>query len=380
MTCYTEAMSESPKTPESLSPPLPPEPPQTPKSPSEPEKPQAETFNQLGIGAGDTIYDVAGNKGYIVGIKRSADNPNKGRVLVETTNPGGESRQGEVSMEHFVQLQHQITKVEKPKESSSAHEEVTESLDQKKERLDNLWANWEQVQNNPELAALFDRKQEYPFEREPGEILQEFGYPERTKIAGLQFENWKVALNPKFVKDGFMYVLRGDHPNLDKKGFYARTYGYAKLTTEQLAEQLHGADEAGYALYGDERFFTAASPRSKSPAEELALLQSVRGGSSFISATTSLLAAEAGTGNVPDAAEQLQYEIYVLKIPVDSVINSNTGNFYGMQEDEYLIPDYVSREEVVAKFPRGQTEEVYQYLHGLLGITKADLRMQEKTE
>ena len=107
--------------------------------------------------------------------------------------------------------------------------------------------------------------------------------------------------------------------------------------------------------------------------------QSQRGGSSFISATTSIPCAEAGTGNVPDAAEQLQYEIYVLKIPIDSVINSNTDNHFGLEEDEYLIPDYVSKDEIIAKFSRDNTEEVYQYLHELLGVSKEDLKLQEKT-
>lgn len=257
---------------------------------------------------------------------------------------------------------------------------ANESLEQRKKRLDNLWAHYETIQNNLELMALFDRKQAFDFKREIDEILREHGYPKRTKISELQFEKWKANLNPKFIKDGFVYLLRGDHPNLDQKGFYARTYGYGKLTTKQLAEQLQSSGEAGYALYGDERYLTIAKPSSDNIVEQLAYLQSAKGGSSFISTTTSIPCAEAGTGNVPDAAEQLQYEVYVLKISVDSAINSNAGNFYGMQEDEVLVPDYISKDEIVAKFPRGKTEEVYQYLHDLLGVTKEDLRIQEKAE
>ena len=37
------------------------------------------------------------------------------------------------------------------------------------------------------------------------------------KIADLQFENWTVNIDPKFVKDGYVYLMRGDHPGLDKK-------------------------------------------------------------------------------------------------------------------------------------------------------------------
>jgi hypothetical protein len=258
-------------------------------------------------------------------------------------------------------------------------EAVKENLEQRKERLDNLWANWENIKDNPELVSLFDRKRSLNSSRDIKKILRENGYPDRTKISELQFETWKTTLNPKFIKDGFIYLLRGDHPNLDEKGFYTRTYGYGKLSTKQLTEQLESSDEVGYAIYGDERYLTVAKPSSQSIAEELAMKQSQRGGSSFISATTSIPCAEAGTGNVPDAAEQLQYEIYVLKIPIDSVINSNTDNHFGLEEDEYLIPDYVSKDEIIAKFSRDNAEEVYQYLHELLGVSKEDLKLQEKT-
>lgn len=265
---------------------------------------------------------------------------------------------------------------QKASHAESAQEASSESVELRKERLDNLWSSWEEMQANPELVALFDRKQEFDFAREPVEILQEHNYPERTKISELHFEKWKVDLNQKFIKDDFIYLLRGDHPRSDQKGFYARTYGYGKLTTRQLTEQLQSPNEAGYFIYGDERYLTTAKPSSTSTAEQLALLQSQRGGSSFVSATTSIPCAEAGTGNTPDAAEQLQYEMYVLKIPVDSVINSNTGNYYGLEEDEYLIPDYIAKEEIIAKFPRNNSEAVYQYLHDLLGVTKEDLRME----
>jgi len=51
-----------------------------------------------------------------------------------------------------------------------------------------------------------------------------------------------------------------------------------------------------------------------------------------------------------------------------------------MEEDEVLVPDYISKGEIIAKFPRGKTEEIYQYMHELLGVTKEDLRIQEKSE
>lgn len=258
-------------------------------------------------------------------------------------------------------------------------ESAVETLEQKKVRLNAIWGDWKAIKNNPELNSLFDRKDTTLPEGKPQEILKQNGYPDRTKIAELQFEKWKVNLNPKFIKDGYAYLLRGDHPNLEGKGFYSRMYGFGKQNTKELASKLTASTEAGYVLYGDERFLAKTEEDvSSSSAEQLAYLQSEIGGSSFVSTTTSILCAEAGTGNVPDAAEQLEYEIYVLKIPVDSVINSNTGNYFGMEEDEYLVPDYIGQSEIVAKFPRSDKEGVYQYLHSILGITRADVRLAHK--
>ncbi len=270
-----------------------------------------------------------------------------------------------------------MEKFESQPKHHEAKEADSENLKQRKERLDQLWENWGKIQHNPELVALFDRKQELDSIRDASELLRENDYPERTNISDLKFEKWKQNLNPRFIKDGFIYVLRGDYPGLDKKGFYSRTYGYGKLTTKQLTEQLDSSSEVGYVLYGDERYLETVQSSSNNITEQLAYLQSAKGGSSFISTTTSIPCAEAGSGNMPDVEEQLKYEIYVLKIPLDSAINSNTKNHFGMEEDEVLVPDYILKEEIVAKFPRGKTEEVYQYLHDLLGVTKEDLRIQE---
>lgn len=264
----------------------------------------------------------------------------------------------------------------KPANVEIKPEKSIEDMEERKARLDNLWSNWEQMENNSILVSLFDRKQEFSAEQDPNKILEDNDYPERTSISELQFDKWKTSLDPKFVKDGYIYLLRGDHPNQGKKGFYSRSFGYGKLSTKQLTKRLEHPDEVGYYLYGDERYLTTAKASSKEIAEQLAMLQSQKGGSSFISTTTNIPCAESGTGNQPDAAEQLKYEIYVLKIPVDAVINSNTGNYYGMEENEYLVPDFVSKDEIVAIYSRDQREDVYQYLNEKLGVSREDVGLK----
>jgi len=242
-----------------------------------------------------------------------------------------------------------------------------------KTRVDGLWSAWGEVEQTPELVSLFDRQTPLDPGTDPKTLLQQHGYPPRTRIDQLQFENWRATLDPRFIKDGFMYLLRGDNPGLDGKGFYSRPYGYAKKTTEQLTHDLQSSREVGYFLYANDVFLTITKPDSPSIAQELAYKQSQVGGSSFISATTNLETAVAGTGNQATPEERSQYEVYVLKVPVDSVINSNTGNRFGMNETEYLIPDYVASDEVVAKFPRDQRDAICQYMSDLLGVSRQDL-------
>jgi len=256
---------------------------------------------------------------------------------------------------------------------SSSEEKPEEDLVTRKARVDDLWSAWGEVEQTPGLVYLFDRQTPLDPGTDPKGLLQQHDYPPRTRIDQLQFENWRVALDQRFIKDGFMYLLRGDNPGLDGKGFYSRPYGYARKTTEQLTHDLQSSNEVGYFLYANDVFLTITEPDSLSIAQELAYKQSQVGGSSFISATTNLETAVAGTGNQATPEERSRYEVYVLKVPVDSVINSNTGNRFGMNETEYLIPDYVASDEVVATFSRDQKDAIYQYMHDELGVAREDL-------
>jgi hypothetical protein len=84
-----------------------------------------------------------------------------------------------------------------------------------------------------------------------------------------------------------------------------------------------------------------------------------------------------GTGVRPNREVQSVYEVYVLKVPVEFLINSNTENYFGINEDEVLVADYIASSEVVATFARADIEGVYSYLHMVLGVTREDVRMGE---
>lgn len=70
------------------------------------------------------------------------------------------------------------------------------------------------------------------------EILGKHNFPARTRIAQINLGNWRKPLNPKFIKDGFIYLMRGDNQGQREDGFYSMPYGYAKLNTFQLTKKL----------------------------------------------------------------------------------------------------------------------------------------------
>jgi hypothetical protein len=240
------------------------------------------------------------------------------------------------------------------------------------EKLSSVWGHVEEVQSSPELVALVDRTTVMEG-REPSELLATHRYPERSTVAALDLGEPIEPLNEKFVKDGHMYVLRGDHPGQQTQGFYSRTYGYGKKNTAELSKEIGSPTATGYILYGDERYLQYPQPHANSVSGELAFLQSARGGSSFVSTTTSLSSARPGTGNQPSEAEKASTEIYIARVPVAAIVRSPTGNHFGLDEYEYLVPDYIGAEEVVAHFPRNDTEAIYDYLRQQLGISREDI-------
>lgn len=110
-------MSEALKSPESLPTPTPSEQPQIPQSQSEAEKPRVESFDKLGIDAGDTVTDAKGFQGKILEVEYDKGIPGGGKVTTEITKPSGETEQRSITMDRFLERQDTITSIEKPQNS-----------------------------------------------------------------------------------------------------------------------------------------------------------------------------------------------------------------------------------------------------------------------
>ncbi len=163
-------------------------------------------------------------------------------------------------------------------------------------------------------------------------------YPVRSKNLERYTPNTK-DLNEKFIKDGYMYLLRGAK-NGQETGFYSMEYA-KKNTIESL----------------------------RLDPNKVAYAQKMNGNTPFISATT----------DIYTAASFANYErIYVLKIPVSDVyqFEGELGNsFFDLSEKEYMIPDYISEEEILHSFRYDKFKQIYNFLTKEVGleITPRDL-------
>lgn len=176
----------------------------------------------------------------------------------------------------------------------------------------------------------------YTFTGNPDAILK--GYPLRSKHLEKYVLDTK-ELNQKFIKDGYMYLLRGAK-NGQETGFYSAEYA-KKNTIENL----------------------------KLDPNKVAYAQRLNGNTPFISATT----------DVYTAASFANHErIYVLKIPVEDVymFEEDTDDmFLGLVEEEYMIPDYIGKEEIIRSFRYDKFKQIYNFLAKEIGldITPSDL-------
>lgn len=222
--------------------------------------------------------------------------------------------------------------------------------------------------NSKSKEDLFSRKKvfgEYESREELVEsvdkFLKENGYPERSK--GLKLQNIK-AINQKFVKDGYLYLLRGSRKG-QKSGFFTYQYAYDKQSVEQYLRK---------------------NPRIT--ADFLASQQSMRGRERFISATTDITVAAEFTKL--NKKKNISGSIYVIKVKpenafrVKSPIALETFSDSGLtgDESEYLIPDFVKPEEILEEFNYNDYLGIYNYLKNVIGlkISRKDIHLSDNIE
>lgn len=167
----------------------------------------------------------------------------------------------------------------------------------------------------------------YVFTGDQSLILR--GYPKRSqhleRYADLGIDAKK--LNSKFIKDGYIYLLRGAKHGQDS-GFYSREYSN-KNTLESLYLDPNSVAEA----------------------------QSINGNTPFISVTTDFYMA-ASFSNLE--------RIYIVKVPIEDVYTFFQNE--SLREEEYMIPDYISAEEIICSFRYDKFKQIYYFLKKEIGL------------
>ncbi len=150
------------------------------------------------------------------------------------------------------------------------------------------------------------------------------GYPDRSK--NLRTDTGLI-LNPKFVKDGYAYLLRGAKKG-QESGFYSREYA-RKNTIESLDLDI----------------------------DILSTVHTICGDTPFISTTTDYYIA---------ASFANKERIYIVKVPVEDVYSFEVVT--NDSESEYLIPDFISSDEIVVSFRYDKAGAIYRFLKGEVGL------------
>lgn len=239
------------------------------------------------------------------------------------------------------------------------------------EKSDTLLKTKASLKNTKTLDKLFKRTEIFA-EGEEGEtlynsvqeILSQNGYPKRS--GRLNIPNLD-KLEEKFIKDGYIYFFRGTRKG-QKSGFYAYEYGKNKKNLQQILKK---------------------NPQLK--IEDLTEEQSMKGRGYFISATTKLGAAlsfskfnpQTGSAGSIYIIKMKPEEVYKTIPPIKQFLDSierYKGENEGNDEREYLIPDFVKPEEIVAEFDCRDLNGICNFIKNDIGldVTLDDLGIDQE--
>jgi hypothetical protein len=189
--------------------------------------------------------------------------------------------------------------------------------------------------DNPDLALMLIRKRAGALGQDPREILKKFCLPEPTTGFRSQIRpDSQTNIDPSLVKNGEIYLLRGDYSGLSSRGIYPYSFVRWLMTLDQFLEADKNSD------LRDHYYF-----RPQTKLEQYMWQHSLGGCEPFVSATP----------NFDIARKHPNYEensgsVYVIKMPLDRVIlNYASIVEHKGKEAEYLISDYILPDQILAE-------------------------------
>lgn len=137
-----------------------------------------------------------------------------------------------------------------------------------------------------------------------------------------------MPINEKLVKDGYIYLFRGDNSGFEN-GFHSKFYKKNIMLSD-----------------------------IQNPVEEIAELHTLDCISPFISTTARPIVA---------AMYSKKRNIYLLRIPLKDIYVYSDSESFDL-EQEYLVPDLISKDEIVKVFKHDEIKELYYYLVNEIGL------------
>lgn len=133
-------------------------------------------------------------------------------------------------------------------------------------------------------------------------------------------------VNNNFVKDGYIYLFRGDSNNLSS---FSSKYYKKKIKLSNIDR----------------------------PLDVIAQLHTEEFDTPFISLSSSPITA---------AMYSNMNTIYIVKVPLDDVYVYR--NEISSLEQEYLVADYIDKKEIIAKYRFDEIKEIYNYLKNIIKL------------
>lgn len=143
------------------------------------------------------------------------------------------------------------------------------------------------------------------------------------------FDSKTMNLNDKFIKDGYIYLLRGSKKNLEN-GITSKLYREGKTLKN-----------------------SGVTP------DTMAMAHVLNGNTAFISTTTSYYVA---------ASFSKKDTIYIVKIPINDIYVYVDDLTISLEESEYLVPDFIEEKEIVSSFKYDDLKSIYLYLKEDIGL------------
>lgn len=194
----------------------------------------------------------------------------------------------------------------------------------------------ELTRTSSDLKWLFSKTDVSKRQLDPNRILEAFGMQSPT----LNFRRHinparQRSINPDLIRNGEITLWRGDYPGLREKGIFPFSFSRYHLTLDQMIAlfEQHNVPVGGGGLL----------IRITNQLEGFMRDHARAGGGPFLSATT-----DGSVARRHPTFGTAKKSVYVLKVPIDRVVrNYARVGAADVDEDEYLISDYVLPEQII---------------------------------